>query len=137
LAHPVVKQLVELLEDDMLFAFRHFPLTQAHPHALDAAIAAEAAAAQGQFWEMHDLLFTHQSSLAPRHLLVLARSLSLDLEQFAADLTQRTYEPRVRRDFISGVRSGVNGTPTFFINGVRHNGGWSLESLLAGVRAAL
>jgi protein-disulfide isomerase len=137
MAHPVVKQLLRLLEDDMLFAFRHFPLTQIHPHALDAAIAAEAAGAQRRFWEMHDLLFTHQNRLAPRDLLVLAKSIDLDLEQFAEDLTQRKYEARVRRDFLSGVRSGVNGTPTFFINGVRHNGGWSLESLLDGIRAAI
>jgi protein-disulfide isomerase len=137
MAHPVVKQLLRVLEEDVLFAFRHFPLTQVHPHALDAAIAAEAAGAQDRFWEMHDLLFTHQDQLAPRDLLVLARGLDLDLEQFAEDLTQRTYEPRVRRDFISGVRSGVNGTPTFFINGVRHNGSWDLESLLEGVRETL
>jgi protein-disulfide isomerase len=136
-AHPVVKELLRFLEDDMLFAFRHFPLAQIHPHALDAAIAAEAAGAQGRFWEMNDLLFTHQDRLAPRDLLVLARSIDLDLERFAEDLTQRTYEPKVRRDFMTGVRSGVNGTPTFFINGVRHNGGWDLESLLDGIRATL
>ncbi|MFL5961479.1 MAG: DsbA family protein [Gaiellaceae bacterium] len=136
-AQPVVRQLLGLLDGDLLFAFRHFPLAQVHPHALDAAIAAEAAGAQGRFWEMHELLFAHQDRLAPRDLLVLARSLDLNLEQFAEDVTQRTYEPRVRRDFRSGVRSGVNGTPTFFINGVRHNGGWELESLLEGVRETL
>jgi protein-disulfide isomerase len=136
-AQPVVKQILRLLGDDLLFAFRHFPLTQIHSHALDAAIAAEAAGAQGRFWELHDLLFTHQDRLAPRDLLVLARSIDLDLERFAEDLTQRKYEPRVRRDFLSGIRSGVNGTPTFFINGMRHNGGWNLESLLDGIRAAI
>jgi protein-disulfide isomerase len=136
-AQPVAKQLIGLLEDDVRFAFRHFPLPQVHPHALDAAIAAVAAGAQGRFWEMHDLLFAHQDRLAPRELLVLARSLDLGLEQFAENLTQRTYEPRVRRDFLSGVRSGVNGTPTFFIAGVRHDGGWDIESLLEGVRAAI
>jgi protein-disulfide isomerase len=136
-AHPVVQQILRLLPDDLLFAFRHFPLTQIHSHALDAAIAAEAAGAQGRFWEMHNLLFTHQDRLAARDLLVLARNIDLDLEQFAEDLTQRKYEPRVRRDFQSGIRSGVNGTPTFFINGVRHNGSWSLESLLDGIRTAI
>jgi protein-disulfide isomerase len=136
-AHPVVKRLLRLLDQDLLFAFRHFPLSQIHSHALDAAIAAEAAGAQGRFWEMHDLLFTHQAGLAPRDLLVLARSIDLDLERFAEDLTQRTYAPKVRRDFLTGVRSGVNGTPTFFINGVRHNGGWDLELLLDGIRATL
>jgi protein-disulfide isomerase len=136
-AQPVVKQLLGLLTDDVLFAFRHFPLTQVHPHSMDAAIAAEAAGAQGRFWEMHNLLFTNQDRLAPRDLLVLARTLALDLEQFTEDLTQRRYEPRIRRDFLSGIRSGVNGTPTFFINGVRHNGSWSLDSLLDGIRAAI
>jgi protein-disulfide isomerase len=137
MAHPIVKQLLGLLEGDLLFAYRHFPLTQIHAHALDAAIAAETAGAQRRFWEMHDLLYTHQDHLAPRDLLVLARTLDLDLVRFTEDLTQRTYEPRVRRDFISGVRSGVNGTPTFFINGIRHNGGRDLESLLDGIRATL
>jgi protein-disulfide isomerase len=136
-AQLVVTQLLGVLEDDLQFAFRHFPLTQVHPHAMDAAIAAEAAGAQGRFWEMHGLLFANQDRLAPRDLLMLARTIDLDLEQFAEDLTQRTYEPKVRRDFLSGVRSGVNGTPTFFINGVRHNGGWDLESLLDGIRATL
>jgi protein-disulfide isomerase len=136
-AHQVLKQLLRMVGDEVQYAFRHFPLTQIHPHSQQAAEAAEAAGAQGRFWEMHDLLFNHQDRLAPRDLLVLARSLDLDLERFAEDLTQRTYEPRIRRDFLSGVRSGVNGTPTFFINGVRHNGSWDLESLLDGIRAAL
>lgn len=137
MAHPVVRHVLGLLEDELLFAFRHFPLAQIHAHALDAAIAAEAAGAQGRFWEMHDLLYTHQDHLAPRDLLVLARTLDLDLVAFTEDLTRRTHEPRVRRDFMSGVRSGVNGTPSFFINGVRHNGGWDLEALLDGIRATL
>jgi protein-disulfide isomerase len=136
-AQPAVKHLLGQFEDDIEFAFRHFPLAEIHPHALDAAIAAEAAGAQGTFWQMHDRLFAHQDRLAPRDLLVLAREIGLELEQFAEDITRRTYEPRVRRDFMSGVRSGVNGTPTFFINGVRHNGGWDTESLLNGIRAAL
>jgi protein-disulfide isomerase len=136
-AHPHIKQVRQLLGPELLFAYRHFPLTQIHPHALDAAIAAEAAGAQGRFWEMHDALFTHQDHLAPRDLLVLARGIGLALEQFADDLTHRRFQDRVRRDFLSGVRSGVNGTPTFFINGVRHNGGWDLESLLDGIRSAL
>jgi protein-disulfide isomerase len=136
-AQPVVEQLLGLLADDVLFAYRHFPLAQVHPHALDAAIAAEAAGAQGRFWELHRLLFANQDRLAPSDLLVLARTIDLNLEQFAEDLTHRTYEERVRRDFMSGVRSGVNGTPTFFIDGVRHNGGWDLESLLDGIRATL
>jgi protein-disulfide isomerase len=135
-AHPVVKEVIAEAGDDLRFAFRHFPLTQVHPHAFDAALAAEAAAAQGRFWEMHDLLFEHQDMLDARGLLALAQALDLDLERFAGDLEARSHEEKVRGDFLSGVRSGVNGTPTFFVNGVRHNGGWDLPSLLGAVEAA-
>jgi protein-disulfide isomerase len=135
-AHPVVKQLLSMLGDDVRFAFRHFPLTQVHPFALDAALAAEAAGAQGRFWQMHDLLFEHQDQLGRNGLIALAKALGLDLDRFSHDVTERTFEPKVRRDFMSGVRSGVNGTPTFFINGVRHNGGWDLESLLEAIQEA-
>jgi protein-disulfide isomerase len=118
------------------FAYRHFPLTQIHPHAQQAAEAAEAAAAEGQFWQMHDLLFRNQQRLTSRDLLRYAAALELDVERFAADLNSHTYAPRVREDFLSGVRSGVNGTPTFFVNGLRHNGGHDPESLLAALKSA-
>jgi protein-disulfide isomerase len=132
-AQPVVAELRRRAGELVLFAYRHFPLTQIHPFALDAALAAEAAGAQGAFWPMHELLFANQDRLAPHDLLLHARSLELDLPRFADDLQTRTYEPRVREQFIGGVRSGVNGTPTFFVNGVRHNGPNDLPSLLAGV----
>ncbi|MFL5953355.1 MAG: DsbA family protein [Gaiellaceae bacterium] len=135
-AHPVVKELLRMVGDDMRFAYRHFPLTQVHPHAFQAALAAEAAAAQDKFWQMHDLLFEHQDMLDGRGLLALAESLGLDVERFAHDVQERTYEEKVRRDFISGVRSGVNGTPTFFVNDVRHNGTWDIESLLEAIESA-
>jgi protein-disulfide isomerase len=135
-AHPVTVQLVQLLGDDLRFAFRHFPMTQIHPHAGLAAEAAEAAGAQGRFWEMHDLLFENQQRLALADLLGHAQTLGLDVARFALELESHVHRPRVREDFLSGVRSGVNGTPTFFVNGVRHNGGWDLESMLAAIRAA-
>jgi protein-disulfide isomerase len=133
-AHPAVKQVLQMLGDELRFAFRHFPLSQIHVHALPAAEAAEAAGAQGRFWEMHDLLFANQRALELDRFLVFAEVLGLDLERFAADLQQHTYQPRVREDFMSGIRSGVNGTPTFFVNGIRHNGGYDSESLLAAIR---
>ena len=136
-AHGVAKQLVQEFGDDLRFVFRHFPLTQIHPHAALAAEAAEAAGAQGGFWGMHDLLFENQDRLSPQDILVYARMLGLDLDRFMSDLRDHVHAPKVREDFMSGVRSGVNGTPTFFVNGVRHNGGWDLDSLGAAISAAL
>jgi protein-disulfide isomerase len=133
-AYPVVEEVRGLLRDELLFAYRHFPLTQIHPHAALAAEAAEAADAQGLFWEMHGRLFLHQDRLAPADLVEHARVLGLDLARFERDLATREYGPKVRAQFLSGVRSGVNGTPTFFVNGVRHNGGYDLASLLDALR---
>ena len=92
--------------------------------------------AQGRFWEMHDELFEHQDHLSPPDLLGHAEALGLDVDRFAAELESHVHEPRVREDFMSGIRSGVNGTPTFFINNIRHNGGYDLPSLLEAVRSA-
>jgi protein-disulfide isomerase len=136
-AQPSVKQVLQALGDELRFAYRHFPLTQIHPHAALAAEAAEAAGAQGRFWEMHDLLFTNQDRLSIKDLLVYAQLVGLDLERFALDLEQHTYRPKVREDFMSGVRSGVNGTPTFFINGIRHNGGFTPDELIEAIRDAV
>ena len=136
-AHVSVKKILGVLGDGVRFVFRNFPLSQVHPHAFQAANAAEAAGAQGEFWGMHDLLFENQKHLDTASLLAYARALGLDLQRFGADLTQQTYARRIREDFLSGVRSGVNGTPTFFVNGVRHNGGYDPESLLAAIRATV
>jgi protein-disulfide isomerase len=136
-AHPVTKEAMRILRNKFRFAYRHFPLTQAHPHAGLAAEAAEAAGAQERFWQMHDLLLQNQHSLRLPDLLVYAQMLGLDLDRFGADLQHHVHAPRVREDFMSGVRSGVNGTPTFFINGVRYNGSWDLEALLQALRSAL
>jgi protein-disulfide isomerase len=136
-AHPAVTHMLKLVPDDVLFAYRHFPLTQIHPHAQQAAEAAEAAGAQGRFWEMHDVLFAHQDRLTVRDLVGYASALGLDLDRFASELERGTHTARVREDFLSGVRSGVNGTPTFFVNGIRHNGGYDPESLLDAIGSAL
>jgi len=136
MAYPIVNAVREEMGDDLRFVFRHFPITTIHPYAEGAAEAAEAAGAQGQFWEMHDWLFEHQDSLAPSDIVKAAGLLELDVDRFVADLTQHRFAPRVREDFMSGVRSGVNGTPTFFINGLRHDGEWDFDSLLAALRQA-
>jgi protein-disulfide isomerase len=136
-AHPAVTQVLKLVPDDVLFAYRHFPLTQIHPHAQQAAEAAEAAGAQGRFWEMHDVLFEHQDRLTVRDLVGYASALGLDLARFTSELQSGAHTARVREDFLSGLRSGVNGTPTFFVNGIRHNGGFDPESLLDAIGSAL
>ena len=135
-AHLIVKEIQRQLGDQLCFVFRHFPLTTIHPHAAEAAEAAEAAGAQGRFWEMHDLLFEHQDALNDDHLRSYARALRLDTGRFDREMAAHVHAPRVREDFESGVESGVNGTPTFFINGVRHDGGYDLNSLLAALAEA-
>lgn len=136
-AYPIVRALEEALGDGLRVAFRHFPLANIHPHAVQAGEAAEAAGAQGRFWEMHDHLFENQSALDLRHLVGYARATGLDVDRFLRELDSGVHAPRVREDFLSGVRSGVRGTPTFFINGVRHEGPWDFESLLAALARAV
>jgi protein-disulfide isomerase len=108
-----------------------------HPHAERAAEAAEAAGAHGRFWQMHDLLYENQQTLDDTHLLLFAEAIDLDTERFARELRDEIYRERVREDFMSGVRSGVNGTPTFFINDVRHDGPWDIDSLLYAIEQAV
>ena len=127
MAYQVVKSAQRELGKQLRFVFRNFPLAEAHPHARNAAQAAEAAAAQGKFWEMHDMLFEHQEALEAEDIIGYAKSLGLDMVKFARDLQDATYAKRVRDDFRSGVKSGVNGTPTFFINGSRYEGSWANE----------
>jgi protein-disulfide isomerase len=128
-----VKDLEESLGDLLCFVFRNFPLTTVHPHAEHAAEAAEASGAQGKFWEMHDCLFEHQKALHDRDLVDYATEIGLDVFLFIREMTAHRYADRVREDFLSGVRSGVNGTPTFFINGARYQGSLNLRSLLAAI----
>ena len=141
-AHPIIKEIKRRMGDRLRLVYRHFPLTQAHPHAEHAAEIAEAAAEQGKFWEMHDTLFENQDALDDADLVAYAAALDLDEAWAASVLAEEKFADRVRADFMSGVRSGVNGTPTFFINGARDDSGaWTdpeafLQALeeLAGAR---
>jgi protein-disulfide isomerase len=135
-AHVIVKKTQEIMGDDLRFVFRHFPLTQIHPHAEPAAEASEAAGAQGRFWEMHDVLYENQPRLDPPHLITFAEELELDMERFLSDLKNGLHRERVREDFMTGVRSGVNGTPAFFINDSRYDGSWDLVPLVDALRRA-
>jgi len=132
-AHPEVERVRRRMGKRMAFVYRHFPLTNLHPRAQSAAEAAEAAGAQGRFWDMHDILYERQDALEDEDLLTYAEEIGLNLERFASDLVSGTHAPRVRNDFMSGVRSGVNGTPTFFINGLRYDGSPDAGSLLAAM----
>jgi protein-disulfide isomerase len=136
-AYPIVKKIQEEVGPRLRFVFRNFPLAEIHPHAQHAAEAAEAAAAQGRFWEMHDALFEHQRALLDRHLTEYASAVGLDQARFKQELADHTHAPRVRDDFLSGVRSGVNGTPTFFINGFRHDAAWDFETLMETLNQAI
>jgi protein-disulfide isomerase len=132
-AHPVVKALQKSLGKKLRFVFRNFPLTNSHPYALFAAQAAEAAALQGKFWEMHDLIFENQERLEPEILTTWAHKIGLDLPQFAKVMTQGTVTNRIEEDYEGGVQSGVDGTPSFFINGRRYEGEDDYESLHAAL----
>ncbi len=123
------------LGDNLLFAFRHFPLINIHPHSEHAAEAAEAAGAQENFWGMHDLLFENQRALADEDLVAYAGELGLDETRLIREVTSSVYALRIREDFKSGVRGGVNGTPTLFINGERYDGVRDLKYLLDALTA--
>jgi protein-disulfide isomerase len=135
-AYPIVKEVQDRMGDQLRFVFRNFPITTSHPHAEQAAEAAEAAGSQGRFWEMHDTLYENQRRLGDDDLRSYAARIGLDLESFERDVAEHVHAPRVREDFMSGVRSGVNGTPTFYINGVRHDDSYELETLLAALEQA-
>jgi protein-disulfide isomerase len=132
-AYPIIKEVQSRMEDRLRFVFRNFPISTSHPHAEQAAEAAEAAASQGKFWEMHDLLYENQEHLDDADLHRYADQLGLDVGVFDEALAEHVHAERVREDFMSGVRSGVNGTPTFYINGARHDGGYQLDELLAAL----
>jgi protein-disulfide isomerase len=124
-AYPIVEAARRYLSDELCFVYRHFPLAEVHPHATLAAEASEAAGTQGKFWDMHHMLFEHQNALDEPYLLVYADELNLDVTRFATELAEGVHTRKVRDDFRGGVRSGVNGTPTFFINGARFDGNWA------------
>jgi Na+/H+ antiporter NhaA len=136
-AEPAVREIVEEFGDDLRYVFRHLPLADVHPNAQLAAEAAEAAAAQGKFWEMHDLLFEHQDALRPMDLVAYAGQLGLDVDRFTDELRRRVYASRVADDIDTADQSGVTGTPTFFVNGRRQQGSFDIELLEDAVRGAL
>jgi protein-disulfide isomerase len=131
--YPVVKAIQERMGDKLCFAFRNFPLAKMHPHSVRAAEAAEAAGAQGGFWEMHDLLFENQEALEDEDIAQYAATLKLDVQRLMTEVASEVFAARVREDFRSGMRGGVNGTPSFFINGVRYDGARGLDGLLAAL----
>jgi protein-disulfide isomerase len=135
-AYPIVKQVQQAMGDGLRFVFRNFPISTSHPHAEQAAEAAEAAAAQGQFWPMHDLLYENQRHLETQDLVGYARQLGLDAERFQRELDEGLHAARVHEDFMSGVRSGVNGTPSFYVNGVRYEDAYDFDTLLATLERA-
>jgi protein-disulfide isomerase len=134
-AFPIIKDIQSRMNDGLRFVFRNFPIGS-HPHAQHAAEAAEAAGRQGQFWEMHDLLFENQKHLRDEDVRGYADKLGLDVELFAKEVDEHVHATRVHDDFMTGVRSGVRGTPTFYINGVRNDGAYGMEPLLAALERA-
>lgn len=135
-AFHVLRDIEDRFQNDLRFAYRHFPLTEIHPLALIAAEAGEAASDQGRFWEMHDTLYQNQPSFDPEALVAYATELNLDVEAFAADVTGLRHRERIRQDFLGGVRSGVNGTPSLFINGELFNGPTEVVPLARAIEAA-
>jgi protein-disulfide isomerase len=123
-------------ENNLGFIFRHFPQVQIHPHAQRAAEAAEAAAAQGQFWQMHEMLFIHQQELGNGYLVEYANRLGLDISQFLQDLSRGTCVDRINADIEGGLQSGVEAAPALFINGIRYSDRWTIEQIMAAIVAA-
>lgn len=137
-AYPVVKKIQKKFGDHLLLVFRNFPLQEVHPDAYNAALAAEAAALQGKFWQMHDVLYENQESLDWQSIARYANGTGLDLKKFETDINEGRLQQKIDGDIESGMRSGVNGTPSFYVNSVKYNGDWSynpfaetLEELLA------
>ena len=135
-AYPNLTEVLRQRADVVRLAYRHFPIANIHPYAESAAETAEAAAAQGRFWEMYDWLFQHQDQLDPVHLSLGVEQIGLSPDEIAAEVGRQEHADRVRQDFVGGIRSGVNGTPTLFVNDVRHDGGYDLAELLTVVDAA-
>ena len=135
-AAPHVRRAVQAAGDRVRFTFRHFPITERHPHAVRAAQAAEAAAAQGRFWELHDLLFANQGALEDADLRRYAAEAGLDAERFASDLDSPAVAARVRTDAEAGAAAGVTGTPAFFLDGERYTGFHDEEALLDAIEDA-
>jgi protein-disulfide isomerase len=136
-AAPAVKLLLERFAGRVLFAFRHFPLEEVHPHALAAAQAAECAGGQGKFWEMHDLLFANQDHLKTNQLHSYAERLQLDMARYTAEMDDEVHLQRIREHVDGAHRSGVRGTPGFFINGMIQDVSFGIRTLFDAVEAAM
>ncbi len=128
-AYPIIKAIQQNLGKDLELVFRNFPLSEMHPDAENAAKAAEAAALQNKFWEMHDMLYENQQQLDESHLVQYAKKLGLDINQFQSDMQGKAVSDKIENDFESGVKSGVNGTPSFYINGEKYDGNWQDEDV--------
>jgi len=136
-AHPIVQAVRKHFGKQLRFVFRNFPLTQIHPHAEMAAEAAEFAGGKGKFWEMHDAIFENQTRLGMPLLTQLATKLGLSADELTTSVAKHEYLQRIKDDFMGGVRSGVNGTPTFFLNGERYEESWEFEDLVAAIEEQL
>lgn len=132
-AYPIVKRIQKHLGKRLRFVFRNFPIVESHPHASMAAMTAEFAGAHKKFWEMHDILYQNQENLDMQDLLDYAESLGLSADNLKTAIENATYAEKIKEDFMGGVRSGVNGTPTFYINGTRHAGSFQYEEFLAAI----
>lgn len=133
--YPVIKQVKNLLGDNLRFVFRHFPIVQTHPHSLRAAEAAEAAAAQQKFWQMHDELFSHQATLQDRDLSRYARRIGLDVERFNRDMTEHSFLQQIEADYQRSLfDEHITGTPTLYLNDVRYTGATDFDGLLHAIK---
>ncbi len=132
-AYPIVKRIQKHFKKDLRFVFRNFPLIESHPNAGIAAMTAEFAATKNKFWEMHDLLYENQEFLDMPNLVKYAESLDLSAADLQMAIEKEIFADKIKNDFMGGVRSGVNGTPTFFINGIRYNGSFEYENLLTAL----
>jgi protein-disulfide isomerase len=136
-AYPIVNLVVQHFGPKLQFVFRHFPLTEIHPNAEPAAESAEFAGAHGRFWEMHDGIYENQDRLGAPLLFALAGALELSELELRNDLASEKYAPKIKSDFLGGVRSGVNGTPSFYVNGHQHEGSYAFEDLVAAIEQHL
>jgi protein-disulfide isomerase len=136
-AYPVIKAIEKAYGGNLKFVFRNFPLSEAHPYAEFAAITAEAAGRQEKYWQMHDMIYEHQPELSVEALFDFAQELKLNMKKFEMDIEDREIAEKVEADFESGVRSGVNGTPSFFINGLKYNGFYDFESIAGTIESLI
>lgn len=136
-AYPIIKKIQHQLGADLKFVFRNFPISESHPHAVNAALAAEAAALQQKFWEMHDMLYENQDQLEWENLLAYAGALKLDLNRFKSDVKKKALADKIDADFEGGIRSGVNGTPSLFIDGKKFEGDWGGSELIQALKGQL